>query len=46
MTQLAENNDTIAKSSISVEGLTIDFTIGGGFLNVMFCALWTALALL
>lgn len=31
MTQLAENNDTIAKSSISVEGLTIDFTIGGGF---------------
>ena len=31
MTQLAKNNDTIAKSSISVEGLTIDFTIGGGF---------------
>ena len=31
MTQLAENNETIAKSSISVEGLTIDFTIGGGF---------------
>ena len=31
MTQLAENSETIAKSSISVEGLTIDFTIGGGF---------------
>ena len=31
MTQLAENKKNIAKSSISVEGLTIDFTIGGGF---------------